>query len=211
LRALEWDRLDLIDDRAEAARILRQYTRFLGFGEDAAPRRRTVERRLSLRSAAGVLNVLLLGVVAIPLIAAAVYLLGGFRDSAESKPPNRQGVPAPPAPPAETTQSNEAVAPRRRAQRKAERKVAARPPVRLVLTAAVGDSWVEAHAGSPTGPLLFSGTLASGRTLLLTGRRLWLRLGAASNLVFTLNGKRADPDLFGTVEAIATPQGLEPA
>jgi hypothetical protein len=97
------------------------------------------------------------------------------------------------------------------AKRKAERKVAAKPRVRLVLTAASGDSWVEAHADSATGPLISSGTLASGRTLLLSGRRLWLRLGAASNLEFTLNGKPADPDLFGTVEVIVTPQGFEPA
>jgi helix-turn-helix protein/uncharacterized protein DUF4115 len=219
LRAVEWDRLDLLGDREEADRILRRYAAFVGFDDTAAPGRQAAERRFLLRSAAGGLNVLLLGIVAVPLIGAAVYLLGGFGGSGESAArtetgaPARQGMPPPPAPPAPPAagQPQGAAAPRPRARRKAQRKAPAQGRVRLLVTAALGDSWVEAHAGSPAGPLLFSGTLGSGRTLLLSGERLWLRLGAASNLAFTLNGKPADPDFFGTVEAVVTPQGFEPA
>jgi hypothetical protein len=205
LRAVEWDRLDLLDDSEEADRILRQYTAFFELNDDAAPGRKSVERRLPLRSAMGVLKFLLLGIVAVPLIGAAVYVLGGFRDSAESQPAIRQGSPAPPATPATAPQ------PQRKAKRKGERKVAAQPRIRLVLTAASGDSWVEARAGSATGRVIFAGTLPTGRTLRFSGRRLWLRMGAASNLAFSINGRRADPELFGTVEAVVTPQGLEPA
>jgi hypothetical protein len=215
LRAVEWDRLDLFDDREEANRIMRRYAAFLGFA-GAASGRQAVEKRFLLRSAAGGLNVLLLGVVAIPLIGAAAYLFGNFGDSSESKPRTETTATTPdgiqvPSAPTGAAQPQAPPPPPPRARQKPQRTASAQPQVRLLLTAARGDSWVEAHAGSPTGPLLFSGTLGSGRTILLSGRRVWLRLGAASNLVFTLNGKRADPAFFGTVEAIATPQGLEPA
>jgi hypothetical protein len=200
LRAAEWDRLDLLDDHEEADRILRQYTAFLAFNDHAAPSRKS-ERHLFLRTATGGLNVLLLGIVAVPLIGAAVYLLGDFGDSAESQPATRQGSPAPPATPPTAPKP----------KRTAKRKAAAEPRIRLVVTAASGDSWVEARAGSATARVIFAGTIPTGRTLHFSGRRLWLRMGAASNLAFTINGRRADPGLFGTVEAVVTPQGLEPA
>ena len=69
----------------------------------------------------------------------------------------------------------------------------------LTLVATRGDCWVEVRAGSPTGPSLYSGTLASGDTLRFNRPRLWLRLGAASNVDNMVNG-RPTTDPFGTVE-----------
>jgi hypothetical protein len=59
--------------------------------------------------------------------------------------------------------------------------------------------------------VLFQGTLQPGRELRLAARRIWLRLGAASNLSFTLNGRSTPAELFGTVDVLVTPQGIRPA
>jgi hypothetical protein len=81
-------------------------------------------------------------------------------------------------------------------------------PVKLLLTAIGGDSWVEARSGSPTGPLLYSGTLAHGRELRLATQRIWLRLGAASNLSLAVNGRPAARELQGTVDVLVTAEGI---
>jgi hypothetical protein len=76
----------------------------------------------------------------------------------------------------------------------------ARAPTRLAVAAVLGDSWVEARSGSADGALLYRGNLERGRSIRLSGRRLWLRLGAASNLELTLNGRKTGRSLFGTVD-----------
>src|SRR5437868_6371585 len=53
---------------------------------------------------------------------------------------------------------------------------------KLTLTAARGDCWVDLRAGSASGRLLYSGILAASRSISFSGRRFWLRLGAASNV-----------------------------
>jgi hypothetical protein len=152
---------------------------------------------------------LLIAGAVILLVAANVYAVAEIRsDSADS--PDRVTGSLPPAPPAEPTTTE---ARKRRAipKQPTRPQPPAEPPVRLVLAAVGGDSWVEAHAGSPTGPLLHQGTLSSGEAIRLSGRQLWLRLGAASHLAFSLNGKPTDPGLHGTVDVVVTPQGIQPA
>ena len=69
----------------------------------------------------------------------------------------------------------------------------------LILAATRGDCWVEVRAGSATGQPLYAGTLLSGKTLRFSRPRLWLRLGAASNVDIMVNGRpSAVPS--GTVE-----------
>jgi hypothetical protein len=69
----------------------------------------------------------------------------------------------------------------------------------LAITATRGDCWTEVRAGSSTGAVLYSGLLASGSTLKFNRDRLWLRLGAASNVDIMVNGRpSAVPS--GTVE-----------
>ena len=76
---------------------------------------------------------------------------------------------------------------------------AKRAPATLILAATRGDCWVEVRASSATGQLLYAGTLLSGKTLRFSRPRLWLRLGAASNVDITVNGQpSAVPS--GTVE-----------
>jgi hypothetical protein len=71
----------------------------------------------------------------------------------------------------------------------------------LTISANRGDCWVEVRAGSPSGALLYAGTLVSGKTLRFNREKLWLRLGAASNVDVVVNGR---PSIVppGTVELL---------
>jgi Domain of unknown function (DUF4115) len=66
---------------------------------------------------------------------------------------------------------------------------AAAPTVRLSITANDRASWLEIRRGSASGRVLFTGELAAGRHLHLTGKRLWARFGAARNLTISANGR----------------------
>ena len=74
--------------------------------------------------------------------------------------------------------------------------------VRVDITAPERASWLEIRRGSATGPVLFSGELAPGRHLHLTGKRLWARFGAASNLSIRANGRPIS--FIGTYEHVFT-------
>lgn len=69
----------------------------------------------------------------------------------------------------------------------------------VILAATRGDCWVEVRAGSATGKALYSGTLASGSTLRFNRPKLWIRLGAASNVDIMVNGRPSSAPT-GTVE-----------
>jgi hypothetical protein len=72
--------------------------------------------------------------------------------------------------------------------------------VALRLTAAWGSSWIEVRRGSADGRILFLGTLASGRSLHVRGKRIWLRLGAPAGLRARLDGRSlALPDRTSTI------------
>jgi cytoskeleton protein RodZ len=211
LRALEWDRPDLLGGFGEADRIERRYAAFLGLEVEepaaapttaAAPAAAAPRLRLRPKRA---LWLALLAAVAPAVVIAVVYVLGETGDEESAPQVDRQ-------PRASSTVSNpdpgvsvtpeEAPAP---VPRQRQRRV------NLVLTADRGGSWVEAHSDSAAGPVLFQGTLQPGRELRLAARRIWLRLGAASNLSFALNGRSTPAELFGTVDVLVTPQGIRPA
>lgn len=59
----------------------------------------------------------------------------------------------------------------------------------LTISATRGDCWVEARAESSSGELLYAGTLAIGSSLRFSRERVWLRLGAASNVDVLVNGR----------------------
>lgn len=88
------------------------------------------------------------------------------------------------------------------------------PPVReaalrtdAVVRANRGDSWLEIRADSPQGKEVYAGVLAQGRVVRARAERVWLRLGAASNVDVLVNGRPVAP-LFGTVAVTLTPRGL---
>ena len=79
--------------------------------------------------------------------------------------------------------------------------------VALRLAAAGDGSWIAARRGSAAGQLLWEGTLEAGELLRLRARTLWLRVGAAANLVPHVNGERVSiPDR--TTVLLVTPGGV---
>jgi len=102
-----------------------------------------------------------------------------------------QTVPVEPAPTADGTSAPakaQPPAPQPIAQSRQARKPVQRGTT-LLLTATRGDCWVEVRAGTATGATLYAGTLAAGRSLRFSRPKIWLRLGAASNVDITVNGR----------------------
>ncbi|MBA3747775.1 MAG: DUF4115 domain-containing protein [Solirubrobacterales bacterium] len=83
-------------------------------------------------------------------------------------------------------------------------------PMRLAITAARGDCWLEVHAGSATGKLLYEGILDEGKTLAVSGRKLWIRFGAGENVDLTLDGKTEQVPA-GAANVLVTTNGVQPA
>jgi Helix-turn-helix domain/Domain of unknown function (DUF4115) len=204
LRALEWDRPDLIGDD-EADRIGRRYAALLGQEEPepapapvpAAPPPPATERKPALWLP-------LLAALAPVAVIVVVYALGKT-DKGESAPEvdrSASSIVTSPEPSVAVEPTAETVSPAPAAP--------TRRTVNLVIAAEENGSWVEAHSDSETGPVLFAGTLDRGREVRLSARRIWLRLGAASNLSLTLNGRPAPNELFGTVDVVVTSQGIQP-
>jgi hypothetical protein len=146
-------------------------------------------------------------------LAGAVVLWLGWEDrsSGEVAPPAPSGAAAPASRSADEVDdgrsahgsapvSDPAVDSRTRAARVT--------PARLVLRATRGESWLMVRRGSESGPLVYEGTLASGRSLRLAGKRLWLRVGAPANLAAELNGKRANGLPSSTADVVVTRAGI---
>jgi hypothetical protein len=79
---------------------------------------------------------------------------------------------------------------------------------KLTLVAAKGDCWIEAHSDSVSGRLLYAGILGQGKKLTVSGRVLWLRLGAPQNLVGWISAKPVRNLPRGAATIVATPTGL---
>jgi transcriptional regulator with XRE-family HTH domain len=207
LRALEWERPDLLGDGPEADNLQLRYAAFLGLAVEgltratraeppAAPpaQPRLVSRRVVWLPVAAAL--------APAVVIGAVYLIGKAGDEESAAQVDRQprASSVAGAPPPGVTVIEEDPTPSTPAERRVD----------LVLSADRGASWVEAHVGSRAGPLLYEGNLEQGNELRFAGRRIWLRLGAATNVSLALNGRRSDTPLFGTVSVVVTPNGIEP-
>ena len=76
--------------------------------------------------------------------------------------------------------------------------------VTVVVTATRGDCWLAARAGSENGPVLEERILLQGESVRLRATRVWLSLGAASNVdVFVDQEPREVP--AGTVAVVLAP------
>jgi hypothetical protein len=133
----------------------------------------------------GVLVVVVLALLGLNVLAFSGALIG--EESATPQQTVPEGpTPPPPAEPEQARPREEPIS-RRRPARPTE---TARPSsTTLTLAATRGDCWVEVRAGSATGKALYSGTLASGSSLRFNQPKLWLRLGAASNVDIMVNGR----------------------
>ena len=79
------------------------------------------------------------------------------------------------------------------------------------IDAARGPCWLEVHAGSSTGKLLYTGVLEQGKTLSFEKTVLWIRFGAPENVDLTLNGKPLRNVPQGSANVLVTPRGTRPA
>ena len=202
LRAIEWDRRDLLGDAADADRIERRYAAFLGLEPAPSGDVETVEPPPSRRSARSFVWVALLGLAPLLVIALGYALQAGADEDDSPRQLQPRVAASVDASQAREHPANDEQAPVPQRQRRAN----------LVITAELGGSWVEAHSGSQTGPLLFRGTLSPGRRLRLDAReRIWVRLGAASNLSLTVNGRPPPIELEGTLDVLVTAQGIRSA
>jgi Domain of unknown function (DUF4115) len=77
-------------------------------------------------------------------------------------------------------------------------------PIRMVLTAARNDSWVQIRKGSFAGPVLFDGIVSEGQSIHVVGGRFWARFGALGNFDLTINGRPVHPAFSGTVDTVIT-------
>jgi hypothetical protein len=76
--------------------------------------------------------------------------------------------------------------------------------VTVVVTATRGDCWVAARAGSESGRVLEERVLLQGESVRLRARRVWLSLGASSN-VDVLVDQRPREVPAGTVALVLAP------
>lgn len=84
------------------------------------------------------------------------------------------------------------------------------PPPRLVLTAARGECYLSVRRGSVAGEVLYDAILPEGGSIDFTGPRIWIRIGASTNLDATLDGEALDLPP-GTVDVVVTRAGVESA
>jgi Domain of unknown function (DUF4115) len=155
---------------------------------EAAARRARIAA--SARAVLAPLTYVVLGVAASGLVVLNVLAwTGGLIDEPEGEPAQTQAAPrATPTP----------SAPR---ERVAAPAVASQSIPTVTLSAVRGDCWVSVRAGTEAGQTLYEGVLAQGDELRFRQRKLWLRLGAASNLEISVDGKPAEVPA-GTVDVV---------
>jgi cytoskeletal protein RodZ len=126
------------------------------------------------------------------VLARLTYVLawtGGLIGEPESEPAQTQAAPR--ATPAPSVARERVAAP-----------AAASPSIPIITLSAVrGDCWLSVRAGTQAGQTLYEGVLAQGDELRFKQRKLWLRLGAASNLEISVDGKPAEVPA-GTVDVV---------
>jgi len=215
LRALEEERFELLPADAYAKGFLRAYAEFLGLDAERyldELSTRLAERALEPALAAQPLRLrrrraplawlrrwpVLVGVVFAAVLGVLAWQYGG---SGSSSPPVSPPTPlrslprpAPPKPPPTSHPS------------------ALQPAPALSLSAARGSCWLDVHAFTASGTLIYTGTLAQGGTLRFSLRRpLWIRLGAPRNLDATIAGKPAAGLPTQTANVVVTRTGIRPA
>jgi transcriptional regulator with XRE-family HTH domain len=226
LRALEWGRLDLLPDEETARRALRAYAECLRLdaelpaeeldesidarqtpAEQAVTPRRMIPSRTTLA--------VLIPAVPVAILTPLVLLLQGGPAHKPTVPASRPvGSPAARAVPSRAStvrpvpRAPRSAKPKRRSAPQTRAAKVAPRRARLQIVASRGESWVMVRANSARGRVLFAGTLRQGRSLRVQRARLWLRLGAASNVELRVNGERPRGALYGTFDAMVTSAGL---
>jgi hypothetical protein len=185
LRALEDEQFEILPAPTYVRGFLRSYADALGLDgqpfvdeynsrfavgdEDLPVRTRTAPRPRRDRSQreSRIAVLALLGIAIVTALVIAAFRFGG---------PEEDRIPG--------------LAPQ--AQNNPAQATPARGRARLVVRAADGGSWMEVRVGSPSGRLLYSGTLEQGQRMPFEARKLQLVLAKPQNVVVRLNGNRIE-------------------
>jgi cytoskeletal protein RodZ len=203
LRALEDERFDQLPSQTYVKGFLRTYAEYLGLdgqlyvdefnsrfvaGEeharvgDARPRRSSVRpERRNRRLELGIVGLVVAVVALVTLVVAAAWNSSG----SGAKPP------APTKP------------------HKAKKHVVPRAVPFLQIQAVRGASYVAVHRSSPTGKLLFQGTIDRGRTEPFNGKHFWISLSSPENLRLVVHGKQVPLRGGKPVTLTVTPNGVQ--
>jgi Domain of unknown function (DUF4115) len=195
---------ELTNDRDTADRSPESLLRFLA--EHKEQSRHTVSSPVR-RPPRGNIVVLLGVVAALGLVAAGAVLSGGFthrpfashNGASDTLASGHHARPHPA--PAYVGHSN----------RPKAKPVQAPQSMRVVLTAARGDCWVQIRKGGPTGSVVFAGVVVEGKSIQVVGRHFWARFGSLGNLDLTIDGRPVHPAFSGTVDAVIAGSTIRPA
>ena len=211
LRALEDEQFDILPGQTYVKGFLRTYSEYLGldgqlyvdeYNSRYIPGDEETPLRASSTSAVGrnprvESSVVLVALAAIGILTALVVVAWRFG----SDTPNTAIPDFSSQPPAATGLKTPAKKPRKTAPARA----------RLSVTGALGDSWMEVHAGSAAGRELYRGTLAAGSTVRFNRPRLYVLIGRPGNLRFRLNGRVVEVPYRGSpTSVLVTPKRVTP-
>ena len=222
LQALEDERWELLPGDAYVKGFLRTYADYLGldgnlyvdeynnrFAHPEEQPQLVPERFARRKNPIGGVGFLR------PLLAVAVIVLvvgvTAWQLTDHSGP--KQGTPPPGSTSTPTTTASHHTAPKHKAHKTHQHHVAVALPTRAVLVASRGNCWLDIHAGSANGPLVYEGTLAQGKTLpvTLTSGPVWMTVGDPPALDVRLGGKLAPGLPSQTGNVLLTRRGLKSA
>jgi cytoskeleton protein RodZ len=209
LRALEEEDFESLPAETYVRGFLRSYADFLGLdgqlfvdeynsrfvtGDDYYQQLRP-RRSLPGRPGRGLeTNVILFALTAIAVMTALVIAAWKFSAGSSSRS----------APVSAPTAAGPAAKSRAAKPRAATR-------ANLFVTAAHGDCWLEVHAGSAGGRLLYEGTLQQGQSQRFLARRLWVNARVPGNLSVKLNGELVSIGSRAAVVVLITANSITPA
>jgi len=134
------------------------------------------------------------------LVLAVIWILGRGAETPQSTDPGALGI------------MSTSPSPSPSASKSAKPQKTPSPVVNgtLRITVPDGESWLEVRRNGATGALLFSGTVANGKTRAFVGDVLWLRLGNPSAVRLSVGGRKlALNDDVGPVDYILKDGKLE--
>jgi cytoskeleton protein RodZ len=213
LRALEDEQFDILPGQTYVKGFLRAYAEYLGLDgqlyvdeynsryihvDEETPLRARSTSSIGRAGPRFESSVVLVAVAAIAIVTLLVFAAWRFgSNTPETAIPDFSE-----SPPAATPSTT-----------KRKQRTTALPKARMMLTGALGDSWVEVYANSRSGRRIFEGTVLAGRSVLFgterAYRRYFVRMSRPTNLRMTLNGREID--LPSRTALVVTANGIRPA
>ena len=212
LRALEEEKFAVLPAETYVKGFLRTYAEYLGldgqlyvdefnsrFARDEEPQPATAAARSRPRPRPVESNFVVVTLAGILAITILVVVAWRFSSGDSQSPLVPSGLPATQSTPTQTVGPQGETAP----TAETEARLA-----RLVVSAARGDCWIRVKARSATGRLLYEGTLEQGQVKRFSRERLWMEVGAPTNLKVRLNGRPVRSFPTGPAIVVVTAKGV---